>query len=241
MFMVRRLLIFFMVLLAVGSSALADKKKSELPIVRWVEGGKGCTFEPGEDGKYRYGLWTDDLGLTLAVDSQELQKTRRRLEPMLGLLLTFHYRGAASLYLKTNTITLEFVNHQHVVHGALDPETLSAQLQAGADELEDQAQKDSRKHPEKFQEKEKLLQAYQKQVAEMLEFLSTRSLRPLTLDSETGDTNGWLFFSSKGKWIGSWKKQESFVLRIPMENYVLEIPFSLPPSNGELLLRKRPE
>jgi hypothetical protein len=240
MFMARRAHIS-MFLLAACLSAQASTKESKLPTVRWAEGGKGCTFEPGEDGKYRYGLWTDDLGFTLAVDSQELQKTRRRLEPVVGLLLTFHYRGNANLYLKTNTITLEFVDHEHVVHGALDPETLSARLQAGADDLEDQAQKESRKHPDKFQEKEKLLQAYQKQVAEMLEFLSTRSLRPLTFDSETRDTNGWLFFSSKGKWIGNWKKQESFVLRIPMENYVLEIPFSLPPQEGELLLRKRPE
>ena len=217
------------------------EKKPTLPTIRWAEGNKGCTFERGEDGKYRYGLWTDDLGVTLAVDSQELQKTRRRLEPMVGILLTVRYRGTASLYLKTNTISLEFVKHEQVVHAALDPEALAAHLQAGADALEDDAQREKRKHPDKFEEKEKLLQAYQKQVAEMLEFLSTRSLRPVTLDSETRDANGWLFFSTRSKWIGDWKAQEDFVLRIPMEKSVLEFPFSLPPNGGELLLRKRPE
>ncbi len=237
--MSRQLAILVLVFLTIPASAF--EKKAGLPTIRWIEGEKGCTFERGEDGKYRYGLWTDDLGVTLAVDSQELQKTRRRLEPMVGILLTVRYRGTASLYLKTNTISLEFVKHEHVVHAAFDPEALAEHLQAGADALEEDAEREKRKHPEKFAEKEKLLQAYQKQLTEMLDFLSTRSLRPVTLDSETRDANGWLFFSAKNKWIGDWKAREDFVLRIPMENYVLEFPFSLPPNEGELLLRKRPE
>ena len=207
--------------------------------MRWAEGEKGCTFERGDDGKYRYGLWTDDLGVTLAIDSQELQKAKRRLEPMMGILLTFRYRGTSSVYVKTNTISLEFVKHERVVHAALDPDALAAHLQAGADSLEDQAQRESRKHPEKLAEKETGLQAYQKDLTDMLDFLSARSLRAEALDPATPETNGWLFFSTRSKWIGDWKAQEDFVLRIPFENYVLEFPFTLPPSEGELLLRKR--
>jgi hypothetical protein len=230
------------VLLLVCLAPLAfSKKKQELPSVRWAEGQKGCTFERGEDGKYRYGLWTDDLGITLAIDSQELQNTHRRQEPMVGVLLSVRYRGTGSFDLQTGGITLEFVKHEHVVHAALDPDALATHLQAGADGLEDEAQRESKKHPDKFEEKEKLLQEYQKQLAEMLQFLGTRSLHPGTLDAATPEVSGWLFVSAKSKWIGDWKKQEDFVLRIPLEKYVVEFPITLPPNEGELLLRRRPE
>jgi hypothetical protein len=86
-----------------------------------------------------------------------------------------------------------------------------------------------------------VLQAYQKELVEMQEFLRTRSLRPVRLDRETPETNGWVFFSAKSKWIGEWKKREDFVLRIPVENRVFEFPFSLPPAEGDLILRRRPE
>jgi hypothetical protein len=52
--------------------------------------------------------------------------------------------------------------------------------------------------------------------------------------------DGWVFFSAQDKWIGDWKNPEEFVLRIPLEDRVLEFPFKLPPNQGDLILRKRP-
>jgi hypothetical protein len=214
--------------------------KSVVPTARWEEGKPGCTFERGDDGKYRYGLWADDIGVTLAVDSQELQKRNRRIEPMLGVLLTVRYRGKDSLDFKTDHINLEFVSHYHVIHETLDPDDLATALQSKADSFSDETQHEISRHPEKKEEKEATLQAYQKDLTEMLEFLSTRSLKSAKLDGGTPEASGWLFFSTRSKWIGDWKKQEDLVLRIPLDNQVLEFPFSLPPTEGDLILRKRP-
>ena len=43
----------------------------------------------------------------------------------------------------------------------------------------------------------------------------------------------------RSKWLGNWKKQEEFILRIPAEGKVYEFPIKLPPKLGELLLRER--
>src|SRR3981189_3080117 len=64
---------------------------------RWEEGQPGCTFSRDDDGKYRYGFWSADYGVVLAVDSQELEKARRRAQPIFALQLTVHYRGKDSL------------------------------------------------------------------------------------------------------------------------------------------------
>jgi hypothetical protein len=50
-----------------------------------------------------------------------------------------------------------------------------------------------------------------------------------------------VLFSSKSKWIDGLQKQEEFVLRVPFGNRIVEFPFSLPPSEGDLILRRRPE
>jgi hypothetical protein len=136
---------------------------------------------------------------------------------------------------------LEFVDHQQLVQPSLDPDNLAAQLQNGADSLEDEAQREARKHPEKLAAKQQLIEEYQKQLTEMLEFLSTRSLHSGTLDPATPEASGWIFFSAKSKWIGDWKKQERLVLDIPLPNMLLEFPITLPPKEGELLLRHRSE
>jgi hypothetical protein len=222
--------------LALGS----DRKASELPTLRWGEDQRGCTFERGDDGKYRYGLWKDDIGVIVAVDSQELQMTRRRLEPMFGVSITVRYRGHANTYVNINTMTLEFVDHHEVVRPSLDPDNLASVLQNDAETLEDEAQREGRKHPEKLAAKQQQIEEYQKQVLVLQNFLVARSLRSGTLDPETPETSGWVFFSTRNKWIGDWKKQERLVLRIPMPAQVLEFPITLPPSEGELLLRKRP-
>ena len=81
---------------ALSTTAAADKG-DDTSTLRWAEGEPGCTFSRDDDGKYRYGFWTDDYGVVLAVDSQELEKARRRPDPIFALQLTIHYRGKDSL------------------------------------------------------------------------------------------------------------------------------------------------
>ena len=213
--------------------------KAPMPTVRWTEGAPGCTFERGDDGKYRYGLWKDDVGVILAVDSQELQKVNFRVEHMVGLLLTIRYRGTGSLDFRTDHISLEFVKHYHVTRLAFEPEELATKLQTNADSMSDETEHEISKHPEKKAEKEADLQNYEKGLTEMLEFLSTHSLKPRKLDAGIPETSGWVFFGTNNKWIGDWKKQEDLVLRVPINDQLFVIPFSLPPAEGDLILRKR--
>jgi hypothetical protein len=114
-------------------------------------------------------------------------------------------------------------------------------LQNGAEALSDEMEHEIRKHPEKKEAQEALLQSHEKDVTELQEFLSAHSLRPAKLDPGNPEVGGWVFFSTRSKWIGDWKKREDFVLRIPFEDRVFEFPFSLPPSQGDLILRRRPE
>jgi hypothetical protein len=216
--------------------------KTQAPqTLRWEEGAAGCTFSRDDDGKYRYGLWAADFGIILAVDSQELEKARRRAQPMFAVLLSVHYRGQDSLEVTPGKVTLEFVKHYHDVHAALDPDNLAARQQTDADAFEEETGREIRKHPEKKDEKEVMLAARQKDAAEMIEFLKSRSLRAMTLRSGHPDASGWMLFSTKSKWIEDLQKQEEFVLRVPVGDRVVEFPFSLPPSEGDLILRRRPE
>ena len=48
-----------------------------------------------------------------------------------------------------------------------------------------------------------------------------------------------MLFSTDSKWIGGWKKQEEFILRVPFLGKMFEFPFKLPPKPGEVMLRKR--
>jgi hypothetical protein len=209
--------------------------------LRWEEGQPGCTFSRDDDGKYRYGFWTDDFGIVLAVDSQELEKVRRRAQPILGLQLAVHYRGKDSLAVAPGKITLEFTKHYHDVHDALDPDNLATREQGYANTLEEETEREIRKHPGTKEVKEAMLAARQKDVADMIEFLKTRSLRTVTLDTGHREASGWALFSTKSKWIGELQKQEEFVLRVPLGNRVIEFPFALPPSEGDLILRQRSE
>jgi len=230
-----------LILLACASWSAATDNKQAVPTLRWMESQPGCTFTQADDGKYRYGLWSDDFGVVVAVDAQELEKARRRLEPLFAVLVTVHYRGKDSLAVKTDDISLELVKHYHDVHISLDPDVLLTTLQSDVDVLSKATAREERKHPEKKAELESVLQSQQKSVEEMREFLRTQSLRPATLDSSHPEASGWVLFSVKSKWIGDWKKQEEFVLRIPVANRIVEFPFALPPSAGDFLLRRRPE
>ena len=222
-----------------ASSFAKDKDKSNLPAVRWVEGNPGCTFERGDDGKYRYGMWYDDAGVVMAVDSQELEKVHRRRELFFALFLTVRYRGQTSLDVATDDISLQFMKHFQVIQTSLDPDDFSDKVQSDTDTLNDQSARQVEKHPEQREQKEAYVRAILKDSAELQEFIGKNSLRPTRLGPGNNETSGWVLFSTDSKWIGHWKKQEELVLRVPVAGKVFEFPFLLPPKPGETILRKR--
>lgn len=219
-----------------------DQKKDdekEISALRWQEGAPGCTFIRGTDGKLRFGVWSGDIGITLAVDAQELEKVHRRHEHFFAALLEFRYRGQKSAEVKPDKISLEFVNHFQVMQYALDPDQLSKKLQDDDDALNDQIAREVKKSPEKKEVKEALLRTYLKESAELQEFIGKSSLRDTQLDPSNAQTSGWVFFSTNNKWIGGWKKQEQLIVRVPISGQRFEFPFTLPPPAGEVLLRRR--
>ena len=227
--------------LAAPATLPGPQKTQAMPDLRWEAGAPGCTFSRDDDGKYRYSLWNADFGIVLGVDAQELEKVRRRSQPIFAVLLSVHYRGKDTGDVAPSKVTLEFVKHYHDVHNALDPDTLAAKQQSDADALSEETEREIRKHPEKKEAKETMLAGHQKDAAEMIEFLRTRTLRSVTLNSSHPDASGWVLFSTKSKWIEDLQKQEEFVLRVPFQDRIVEFPFSLPPSEGDLILRHRPE
>jgi hypothetical protein len=218
---------------------VSAKKPPALPTVRWSEGKPGCTFSRTDDGKYVYGLWSGDVGITLSVDSQELEKVRRRHEPFFSVLLDIRYRGNGGLDIPTQDISLKFVRHYNVVQPALDPDQFAEHVQNDADALDHQTAREVESHPEKKESREAYVRAFQKDAAELIEFVTKNALRPAHLDPGNTEASGWVFFSTQSKWISGWKKQEEFLLRVSVEGIILEFPFKLPPTEGELLLRKR--
>jgi hypothetical protein len=216
-----------------------DKHTPPPLTVRWSEDQPGCTFSHDDDGKYRYGLWSEDVGIILAVDARELQIIPHRNWPFFGVLLTIRYRGAGTLDASPEGITLQFIKHFKVVQTALDPDGYSEKIQSDANTLDDETRRAVAKHPEKKQALEARLQDYQMSANEMIEFLRRNSLRPAHLDRANPEVSGWVLFNTRSKWLGGWKSQEEFVLRIPLGGKVFEFPFKVPPKPGELLLRKR--
>src|SRR5579864_2794698 len=221
------------------SSFASDKNKGKIPAVRWDEQRPGCTFSRGDDGKFRYGLWYGDVGVTIAVDSQELEKVHRRHEPFFGVLVSVRYRGQTSLDLSTENISLQFMKHFQGMQMALDPDDFAQRVQNDADALNDQTAQEVEKHPERKEEKEAYVRAFLKDSAELEEFVGKNSLRPTKLGPGHEEASGWVLFSTNSKWVGKWKKQEEFVLRMPVNGMVYEFPFRLPPKPGEVILRKR--
>jgi hypothetical protein len=221
------------------SPAAPGKEKPKQSTVRWDEQRPGCTFSRGEDGKYRYGLWAGDVGITLALDAQELEKVRRRHEPFLGVLLDIRYRGQSSLDLTTESISLQFLNHFKIIQPALDPDGFAEKIQKDADTQDHETAREVEKHPEQKEAKEAYTRAFQKDAAELLEFVSKDALRPAHLDPGKPEVSGWVLFSTSSRWISNWKKREDFVLRVPIEGTIFEIPFELPAEKGQLILRRR--
>jgi len=233
-----RMLALFLVFW-LGTPSVFPKDKSKTLAVRWDEQSPGCTFSRSDDGKFHYGLWSDDVGITLSVDSQELEKVRRRHEPFFAVMLQVRYRGRGTLEVGTDNISLEFVKHFGTVQTSLDPDAFAAKVQTDADALDHETAREIDKHPDKKQEREAYMRAFQKDAAELLEFVSKNSLRPTHLDAGNPEISGWILFDTNSKWINGWKKQEEFVLRVPIDGKVFEFPFSLPPKPGDIMLRKR--
>jgi hypothetical protein len=225
--------------LFVVPSAGARHSRPKPNTVRWNEETPGCTFSRGDDGKYRYGLWTDDVGLTLAVDAREVQIIHHRIEPIFALLLTVRYRGSRSLDVAPEVMTLQFLKHFKVVQPALDPEGYARKVQNDADTLDHATAREIEKHPEQKDTREARLRDYQKSVSELIEYLSNKGLQDAHLDPGNPEVTGWVFFDTNTKWLGKWKRQEEFVLRVPLAGKIFEFPFKLPPKQGELLMRKR--
>jgi len=230
---------FAILLLASCASA---QKPQLVPAIRWTEGAANCTHQQGEDGRYYYGFSWGDFEITLALDPKELEKIPHRATPMLGVFLTFHYKGGNQFEVQQNRFALEFVKHFHVIQGSLDPDGLLKHLQDNVDDLTDEVERHQvKRHPDQKVKKETELQARLKDYTEMMDFISTRSLRPTTLDASTSSASGWVFFGTKNKWIGPWRKPEQLILRMPVENLIVEFPFALPPEPGKIQLRRPPE
>jgi hypothetical protein len=233
-------LVLFAVLLPfLLASSAAAKKKQKPTGFRWSEEQPGCTFEATADGKYQYGLWTPDIGIVLSVDAREVELIRHRIEPIFGIYLSIHNRGTGGLQVSPEDITLQFMKHFKIVQTSLDTDGYTQKIQADADAMDDETRRIAAKHPEQKQQREALLQQYQKSVSELIEFLGKNNLRSVRLDPANAEAKGWIFFNTKNKWIGGWKMQEEFVLRVPLQGKIYEFPFKLPPKPGELLLRKR--
>jgi len=221
------------------SPGVASKQEPSLPALRWDEERPGCTFSRSEDGKYHYGLWSGDIGVTVSVDSQELEKVRRRHEPFFGVLVGIRYRGQGSLDLNTDGVSLQFLRHFKVIQPALDPDGFAEKIQKDAETQDHETAREVEKHPEQKEAKQTYTRAFQKDAAELLEFVSKNSLRPAHLDPGKPEASGWVLFSTNSRWISGWKKPEEFVLRIPIEGTIFEFPFQLPPKKGDLILRRR--
>src|SRR4030081_820191 len=128
----RRSLALMSFLCVAANGALAGKGPPKPSVLRWDESRPGCTFSRSKDGRYLYGLRSDDIGITVAVDSQELEKVRRRHEPFFGVLISVRYRGQDALEVSAENASLQFVKHFQVIQTSLDPDDFSAQVQNDA-------------------------------------------------------------------------------------------------------------
>jgi SAM-dependent methyltransferase len=229
-------LVCCVVLAAVAGAA----RKKQLPAIRWQAGAPGCEFQRGDDGRYRWRFAGGDLDMTLLMDSQELAKSQHRLYKPLGVFMSVTYTGQDKFEFPAD-LRMEFVRHHNVIEGFLDPTEFSTKMQNDVDTKVFDTEREIKKHPEQAEEKTNRAREFQKQVAEFIEFLSTQSLEPAILNPGNPEVHGWVFFGTKNKWLGSWKSREDFILRVWMKDKVWEFPFSLPPSEGDLILRKRDE
>jgi hypothetical protein len=209
-------------------------------VVRWTENTPDCSVRQGDDGRTYYKLASSTFEIILAVDPKELEKIPHRATPMLTFSLMFTYKGKGQFEIRQRRFALEFSKHREVVKTSLDPNEIVQHLQEDVDNLTDEVERhEVRKHPEQKAQKEAELQARLKDYTEMIDFVSTQSLRYAVLSPAKPEVSGWVFFSVKDRWIGPWRKPEQFILRLPVANIIVEFPFSLPPEGGAVELRRR--
>jgi hypothetical protein len=223
-------------------AAIGHAKKKQLPTVRWTAGAPGCTFERGDDGRYRWTMTGDDLTLTLLVDSQELAKSRHRFYHLLGMYVSVTYTGQNKFEFPAD-VRIEFVRHHEILEAYEDPTELSNKLQNDVDTKIFDTERQIKKDPKIAEDKTTLLREYQKEAAEFIEFISTQGLEPTTVMLNPGnrEDHGWVFFATSNKWIGPLSKHEDFVISLWMKDKVWQFPISLPATEGDLILRKPPE
>lgn len=232
-----RILAFAFLFVAAGSATQQPAPNT----LRWVEGGPNCTLQSSNDGHTYYGLSTGDFEITLGVDHQELEKIPHRTIPMIGVLLSFHYKGPGRLQIMPYKYALEFVKHRHVVQTWISPQAMLERIAKDADDLTDEVEHHQiRKHPDEREQKEAELNLRLKDFSEMKDFVSSHALNPIILNASSRFVSGWVFFSTENKWIGAWHRPEQFVLRMPVKDSLVEFPFELPPKPGAFELRRRP-
>jgi hypothetical protein len=216
--------------------------KKQLPVVRWTAGAPGCTFERGDDGRYRWTMTGSDVTITVLVDSQELTKSRRRFYHLLAVYVSVTYTGQNKFDFPAD-LRIDFVRHHDVLEPYEEPSELANRLQNDVDSRIFETERQIKKDPKIADEKTALLREYQKEAAEFIEFLSTQDLdpNPVTLSPGNPEAHGWVFFATGNKWIGPWKGREDFILSLWKKDKIWQFPFSLPPAEGDLILRKPPE
>lgn len=227
---------------AILSPVSSRATKKDPPSVRWTAGAPGCTFERRDDGKYLWTMTGRDLTVTLLMDSQELAKSRHRFYHLLGAYISVTYTGQNKFEFPAD-VRIDFVRHHDVVEAYEDPAQLAIKLQTDVDTKIFQTEHQIKKNPNFADEKTTLLREYQKEAAEFIEFLSTQTLPSDTVVLNPGnpESHGWVMFATTNKWIGQWKEREDFILSVWMKDKIWQFPFSLPPTEGDLILRKPPE
>jgi hypothetical protein len=228
-------------LLLPAAWSVPRRDSAHVTAVRWRQDCPECSFRKAEDGTYQYSLTYETLQVTLTLDPAELARTRRTLEHVFEVVLTFRNRGTLPVTVSPAPLDLELVDHHRVRLPSIDPDNFSARIQNDSDELVHQSERELRKHPERRQVVEDRLREHEKLVAQWLEHLSTRALRDTTLNSGRPEISGLVMFNTKTRWRGDWKEQENFVLRVPAGNVIFEFPFTLPPAGDAPALRPRPE
>ena len=228
------LLLLFSCTYAVGK----DQKPSDRTL-RWDASNPECSVT-AVGSMHQYSITYETLKVTLAVDDNELKKTNRTAEHVFSLLVTLNNHGTQPAEIVVDAIKLQLVQHHHVVMRAEVPDILAHRIQDDTDELVYQSEKTIKKHPEKKDEIELRLKEHQQLVARWLEFLTTQALRDVKLDSGRPEVTGWVFFSTRTKWLGAWKEREEFVLRIPFGKRVFEFPFVLPIDSMPALRQRGP-
>jgi len=172
------------ILAAITAGSAYAANKQTIPALRWAENATNCTFRDADDGRTYYGVSSGDVEIILAVDRQELEKIPHRAKPMLGVFLTFRYKGNDKFEVLQNKMYLEYTKHSQVVKGSLDPDDMLKHLQENVDDLTDEVERhDVKRHPELKEQKESELQQRLKDYTEMMDFISTRALTPVTLDA----------------------------------------------------------